>query len=235
MNKLVFLVCFLLVNIISVNGQFVYNERTIEEQIEIDKFGEKLVELALIYHPDFRIAQENSQIAKKEEVLAKNQWLDQLKVTGNLNEFAINPPDDVGDRNLFFPRYNISLQIPLGIFIRQPVSSGIAAKQYQISLLNIEGMKAAVRKEVLTQYNNYLLQRDLYDIQLQMTQDSEALLQVKENSFANGEINLLEYDAAIQAYQKGVENLLRSKNSYLNSELMLEQWIGIPLEEVSID
>lgn len=224
--------------IFSLNAQiFEYDNKSKEEQLEIDRLGERLVELALLYSPDYNSVVYNSDIAKEEKRLAKHSWLDLMFINGNINESIIDPPSQevIGNANLYYPRYNLGFRMPMGIFVNQSGQNRIAEKRYQISQLNIEKAEASIRKEVMVAYNNYLLQKDLYNIKVQITEESKAFLSAKENSFVSGEIDLLEYNAAIRTYQKDLESLLGAQNSFKNAELLLEQWIGVDLEEVSTE
>lgn len=206
--------------------------RNAEDQKERDEFGEKLVQLAIANHPDLKIADRNTEIAKKQELDAKFGWLNQITVNGNLNELTINPPDTEDGQNLFFPRYNFSVSLPLGIFFSQPIQTKVAREQYLIRVDEKEKIGLELRKSVLTTYNNYLLRKDIYEMQIEILQEEQAILQSNENQFANGEISLEEFNNSNRKYKADVEKLLTYKTAMENTKLELEEFIGADLESV---
>ncbi len=227
---------FVIVLMIIVNQavaqDYLFLGRNAQDQKDSDEFGEKLVMLAIENHPDLKIADRNTEIARRQEVEAKYSWLNQITVNGNLNELTINPPDAEEGQNLFFPRYNFSVNIPLGIFFRQPVQSKVAKEEYAIRVEEKNKIRLELKRSVLTAYNNYLLRKDIYEMQTQIVQEEQAILQSSENQFANGEISLEEYNNSNRKYKADLEKLLTYRTALENTKLEIEEFIGIELESI---
>ena len=214
----------------STSQDFQSQTRSEAEQREIDAFGEKLVLAALSNHPDLSISNRNSEIARKETSDTKVGWLNNVTISGNLNEASINPPEQAN--NLFFPRYNFSLRVPLGIFFTQPIQTKIAKEKYFISLEEMKKVESEIRTTVLTTYNNYLLRQEIYEMKVQMVEEERAILQSSETKFANGEISLEQYNDANRKYRLDIEALLFAQTNLSNAKLELEQLIGTKLDNI---
>lgn len=230
LKLLLLLTCF---GFVLAAQDFEYSMRSQEEQRQINEFGEILVQVAIENHPDSKIALENVNISEQEHKISKFSWLNQISVNGNLNEASIDPPDTEQGQNLFFPRYNFGIQIPLGIFLTQPAQAKIGKKNVNLKQLEVQKMESIIRAEVLSAYNNYLLRKEIYNIKMQIAEEEKALMRAKEDKFTSGEIDLDEYTGAIRAYQLDVERLLVAKNEFDNSKIELEQWLGRRLEEIN--
>ena len=206
--------------------------RTEQEQLLIDEFGEKLVAAAFSNHPDLSIASKNTEIAKREESETKFGWLSTITISGNLNETAIDPPPPDVANNVYYPRYNFGLRVPLAVFLSQPIQNKIAKEKFFISLEEKKKVEADLRKSVLTTYNNYLLRQEIYEMKVQMVEEERAILQSSETKFANGEISLEQYNDANRKYRLDIEALLFAQTNMSNAKLELEQLIGTNLENV---
>lgn len=230
--------CLLLLFLLVVFTNNLYSQdyldvsRNSEEQRELDEFGEKLVKIALKNHPDLLIADRNTEISKKQETIAKYEWLGSISVGGNINETSINPPpDDVG-QNIYYPRYNFGMNIPLFLFLNQPNQSRIAKEQILISIEEKRKIELELRKSVLIAYNNYLLRKDLYEMQVQRLDEEQAILKSNESKFSNGEISFEAYNNANRKYKDDFETLLFYRTNLANAKLEIEELIGTKLEDV---
>ncbi|MCV9389475.1 TolC family protein [Reichenbachiella ulvae] len=210
-----------------------YHIRSIEEQERIDAFGEKLVDLAYLNYPGFSIKDEEVAIAELEVKLSKYAWLDQLTVSANINESVIDPPSSDMVPNVYYPRYNFGVRIPVGIFVRQPTHTKIAKKMHQISLYNHEVSWMMLKKEVLSSYNDYLMYKEVYDLKIEIAEEAYAILMNMEDKFTNGEIELELYNNVAKNYKLDVEKLFAAKAEMENAKLELEMWIGRDLEDVN--
>ena len=209
-----------------------YYDAATEEAKQVKELGDKLVELAFMYQPNHAIKEEKALIAKEQVKLAKSSWLDQLSISANLNESFINPPPKDVATNVYYPKYNVGIRVPLGIFVSQPTQTKIAQKEYRISMFEVESSSAELRRNVLTAYNLYLTTKKLYDIKFETSEESRTILTTMEDKFANGEVDLTEYNKVSKAYKQDVEKLLTAKLELDNAELELEMWIGMELEDV---
>jgi len=102
---------------------------------------EKLVILAWDNNPENNILKNESEIAKYDYQIQKTSWLDNINLSGNLNQFIIQPSTDPLNRSAFFPLYNIGASISLGIFFSQPKAVQIKKLLHLNSLENINAKK----------------------------------------------------------------------------------------------
>jgi outer membrane protein TolC len=209
-----------------------YNKVILPETVKTEDFGEKLVQLAWKNMPSNAVLQTTKEVAELRVTQAKWSWLDQIRATGNLNEFTINPDANPNGNN-FFPRYNFGVAIPLGIFISTPTESRIAMKQLKVSEYQINQQKLTVRKSVLTAYQNYLMFDEILKIKTDLVEDEYANLLVMEEKFQKGEVTLEQYKAVSRTYNLEVEEKIQTNNRLQNAKLELEMLIGMRLEDVN--
>src|SRR6267142_2066693 len=92
-----------------------YNKIVLPDRIVPNSFEERLVQLAWKNHPSNRVVDQNVEIAHKEKVVARWQWLDNIYANGNLNEYTLHP--NPGAINVYYPRYNFGVRVTLGNFV----------------------------------------------------------------------------------------------------------------------
>jgi outer membrane protein TolC len=216
----------------AVAQQVDYNKIILPESAKSDDFGEKLVQLAWKNMPYNAVLQTSKEVAELRVTQAKWSWLDQIRATGNLNEFTINPDANPNGNN-FFPRYNFGVAIPLGIFISIPTESKIAMKQLKVSEYQINQQKLTVRKSVLSAYQNYLMYSEILKIKTDLVEDEYANLMAMEEKFQKGEVTLEQYKAVSRTYNLEVEEKIQTNNRLQNAKLELELLIGMRLEDVN--
>lgn len=196
------------------------------------EFNEKLVQIAWNNHPINNIARKTVKLAKYNHKQAIGQWFDIVEFQLNYNEFTLNPSTDVLNRSAYYPRYNIALRIPLGMFITQPMITKRGKEEINISEEEVNARKIQVREEVLKSYNMYLMYREIYNIQNLALTDTESSHQVIENAFRNGEESFDIYINSLNALNRiKIENI-KAETDYLNAKLDLEAKIGISLEDI---
>jgi len=206
-----------------------YNKIILPQSVNTNDFGEKLVQIAWQNHPSNKLVTKDYEIAKVTLLQTKWSWLEQISASGNLNEFTLNPEQN---SNLFFPRYNFGVTIPLGILVSVPTSTKIAQKETEKADLAIKQQKLVLRNLVLKAYHNYLMYEELLKIKSDLVEDEQASFLAVEESFQSGNVSLAEYKEALKAYNAELENQIRAKNDFENAKLEIEMYIGINLEEI---
>ena len=153
-----------------------------------DTISDKLAELAInnymIKADDAEIKSMNHEIKK-----SKASWFNSLNASFNLNEANIKAPA-ADQQNVFFPRYNFSMTLPLGSFFTKASDVKIAKARHEkaIAMKNadVENLKKLIKMEYqLYQSNKYLLA--LHELVLQ---DERVLLSVAEAKFKKNEVGL---------------------------------------------
>jgi len=193
---------------------------------------EKLVQLAM-QNPTYEVVDRNVNKSLYELRKAKGGWLGVVSVAGNVNEFTINPPPTAAPGGFanFYPRYNISVTVPLDLFINKSNDVKIARENYLIAEANRNDRYRQIRAEVLTKYEDYLMHKERLESQVRITQEEHTIFKSKERDFEDGIINLDEYTRASKAYE---EMRLRRSEYQRNVNVAkydLERMIGVPLEE----
>lgn len=193
-------------------------------------FSEKLVRLAWQNNPGVEKLHNELEKSGLGIKYSKWNWLENLKVTGNLNEFNIHKSDNPS--SLFFPRYNISASISLGTLFTNPIKTKIEKQNASISTDNINQAKLAIRSEVLRKYQVYISSKEINDLRIQMLEDSFSDYKLKEQSFTRGEITLVEYSFSLDRYNQQKISKIQSEKDFHIARLELEELIGIKLSDV---
>lgn len=224
---------FFLVISVPVLGQNVdYNKIILPDYTKTADFGEKLVQLAWKNHPSNEAFRREVDIAEVTVRQSTAAWLDIISVSGNMNEFTINPQTDIYGRSAFWPRYNIRANISLGQLFTIPSTTRMNKHKLMIAQANVNTQKLTVRNSVLKAYNEYVLREKMYKVQSQLLLDNETSHKLIEQRFKNGETNFETYSASLSNYTTMTVAQLEAERNYKNAKLDLEQLIGMRLEDV---
>jgi outer membrane protein TolC len=209
-----------------------YNKIILPESSQSTDFEERLVQLAWRNHPSNEAVRSEVDIAAYNVKQSNVSWIDNIRITGNLNEFTINKAADPFGRAAFFPKYNIGASISLGTFFNVPYNIKKSREMLVISKANVNAQKLAVRNTVLKLYNEYVMRERIYKLQSQALLDNETSHKLAEQRFKRGEITFETYSVSLTSYNDGVAAHLQAERDFKNSKLDLEQWIGMRLEDV---
>lgn len=191
---------------------------------------EELVRLAWKNNPIKSLSQNSIEAARRGVNLAEASWLENIRVTGNVNEFVINPSRDVADRAQFFPLYNVSASIPLGIFFTNPQYIKLSKIEYQNQLINLNQQKLLLRSKVLSLYEEYKLNAKINSLNSEILENAYNSFILVEENFKNGETSLENYNQAYETYKRQQINKLNAEKDLEISIISLEEIIGVDLE-----
>ncbi len=197
-----------------------------------EEFAEKLVRTAWENHPTNQVVKKNVDVANYAKKLAGAEWLNTITLTGNMNEFNIDPERDIYNRSQFLPRYNVAANISLGVFFTIPYQRGKAKAELEVSQHLVEEQKIAHSSMVLRLYNNFVMQEQIFNIQEQALIDAENNLTLAEEKFSGGEISYEAYADIRGDYNSTLITYYESEASYKNAKITLEEFVGVALEEV---
>jgi outer membrane protein TolC len=229
MKKIIF---FLVIGV-PVFGQGVdYNKIILPDYTKTTDFAEKLVQIAWRNHPSNEVFRKEVDAARYTVKQSTATWLDIISVSGNLNEFTINPQSDVFGRSAFYPRYNVRANISLGQFFTIPYTTKVNKQRLQIAEANVNVQKLTVRNTVMRAYNEYLLQEKIFKVQSQLLLDNETSHKLIEQRFKNGETNFETYSQSLSTYSTMSIGQMEAERNFKNAKLDLEQLIGMRLEDV---
>ena len=209
-----------------------YNKIILPETSQTSEFEEKLVQLAWRNHPGNEALRREVNIAGYNVKQANTSWLDNIRLTGNLNEFTLDKTSDPWGRAAFFPRYNIGASISLGTFFNVPYTIKRNREALIISQANVNAQKLTVRNTVLKLYNEFVMRERIYKLQSQALLDNETSHKLAEQRFRRGEIDFETYSTSLGGYNDVMVSQLQAERDYKNAKLDLEQWIGMRLEDV---
>ena len=211
-----------------------YNKIILPESSQTSEFEEKLVQLAWRNHPSNEAYRREVNIAAYDVKQNNASWLDNIRVTGNLNQFNIDPVANFysNDRANFFPLYNFSVSFTLGTFFNTPYNIRKSKEVLTISRANVDAQKLTVRNTVLKLYNEFVMLERIYKLQSQALLDNETSHKLAEQRFRRGEIDFETYSVSLASYNDVMVLQLQSERDYKNAKLDLEQWIGMRLEDV---
>ncbi|UII25501.1 TolC family protein [Fulvivirga maritima] len=224
MKLLTFTLTLILVSLFKLNAQTIdYDRIVLPEDAQDITIEERLVQLAWKNHPDNKMLFREKQAAKYNMRSTQWSWLEQINISGNLNEFTL---DKDSERN------NFSLSFPLGMFATRPLAVKQAREMYKISDDQIKSKMIQVRASVLSSYENYKTNKEIYEIEASATQDIEASFQLTEQRFKNGEESLEDYSNTLRSFNDQKRKEINARNAYNLAKIELEALIGLKLEEV---
>jgi outer membrane protein TolC len=218
---------------VNVNGQKIdYNTIILPPNVSDLEFPEKLVRLAWQNNPSVSILSAELDKSLLDVKYTQFTWLNNIRITGNLNEFNINTSNSALDGSMFFPRYNISATVSLGDFVLTPNRTKLMKENVNISNESINLRKLELRAEVLKRYQTFINYKEIYDIRVQMVEDAFSDYKLKEISFGKGEIPLGEYTISLERYNQHKISKILAERDVVNARIELEELIGVKISDV---
>lgn len=209
-----------------------YNKIILPDNAGNIEFEEKLVQLAWKNHPANKLLYNNLAAAQYDTKASSAEWLNTIRVSGNLNEFTLPGASDVNGRSQFYPRYNFGLAVPLGIFKSTPNIVKRNKELEQVAQHNINSQKLAVRADVLKLYNDFLMNKEIFSLRSQELEQATSSFVLLEQRFKSGEEQYEKYNQGLTQLNRIKIDRVQAQAIYFNSKLSLEELIGIKLEDV---
>ena len=193
---------------------------------------EKLVQLAM-QNPAYEIVDHAALAASYQVKIAQSGYLGLLAAQGNINEYTVNPPRYNNQTiPFYYPKYNLGINIPFNVFTIVPNTTKIAKEKYYIAAAEKNEKFREIRADVLTKYENYLLARQLVELQGKIVQGEYATLRRLESDFAENLIKLEEVEREQKVYiNEQVRSLTLQKDLNV-TKIELEKIIGVRIEDV---
>ncbi|MDP9040665.1 MAG: TolC family protein [Bacteroidota bacterium] len=193
---------------------------------------EKLVQLAM-QNPAYEIVDHAALAASYQVKIAQSGYLGLLAAQGNINEYTVNPPRYNNQTiPFYYPKYNLGINIPFNVFAIVPITTKIAKEKYYIAAAEKNEKFREIRADVLTKYENYLLARQLVELQGKIVQGEYATLKRLESDFAENLIKLEEVERQQKIYiNEQVRGLTLQKDLNV-TKIELEKIIGVRIEDV---
>jgi outer membrane protein TolC len=194
---------------------------------------EKLVQLAL-QNPNYEIADRRVSIAEYNLRKAKGSWLGLFSAQGNLNELSLKSNGGGNGLNgqIFYPRYNFSLTLPLDFFSAKSNDVKAARENLYIAEAEKNERYRAIRREVLSKYEDYLMNKEKFELQARITQAEYTRYKLAEKDFEENRITAEAFNKIEAVY---FEQLMRKTEMQRNLnvvKLELEEMIGVPFDDL---
>jgi outer membrane protein TolC len=198
----------------------------------VDSVAEKLVALAL-EGPRMRELKKTAEASYWNYKRAKTAWANNVVLSLNLNEFTFQQTfggdDPIGNR--FYPRYNFSVGLPLGLVMNNPKFTKSTKATHEVDVATIDGEKRAIRRRLLVLYESYLHQRQLLTIQQSLLIDAKKNTENQEKRFREGKITFEVYVASTRNYNQEILRELEYSKDLKQIEIQIEELIGMELED----
>lgn len=209
-----------------------YNKIIMPSTAEGITLEERLVQIAWQNHPLNEMQKSSIRIAELDVKNNRWSWLDNIGVTGNLNEFNLDESRDIDNRSQFFPRYNVSARVSLGMFVSIPIQTKMSKERVIIEEHRLKDRKLEIRAEVLRRYNDYKMAQEAFKIQSEIIEDAQTTFAYYEEQFKNGEIPFERYSLQKTTFNQARLAHLDAKRVLEEQKISLEQILGVPLEDI---
>ncbi|SFE92811.1 Outer membrane efflux protein [Chitinophaga sp. CF118] len=234
MNKHLFFSFFLIVTSLGLKAQTQTVKPT--KDFTQDDIKDKLVQLAY-NNPSIKIRDYEKDKSVSELHKSGANWLNYLTASANFNEVTLKTYKTTGTttdiRNqIYYPLWNVGLNIPLGSLVGKSSDVRIARKNVAIATAEQEVAKRQVKAMVLSKYHDYLMTKEMLTLQNELTEDDYAAFSQAETKLANGSISYEGYTNAAQRYNDDRNKKLSLERDLANVKLDIEEIIGVKLEEV---
>ncbi|CAL1518083.1 TolC family protein [Chitinophaga sp. MM2321] len=206
------------------------------DQATVARFKQRLVELAL-QNPDVEQYAIRKQINKYETNSITAGWLNHFSAAGNLNEFTLKNSSGSGNgNNLYYPRYNFGVNLPLGNLIKIP--NDIKRSKAEGKLLDIQKKSEAqsLTAKVLEFYEEYAANKKLFELHMPLMEDALISYNQAEEKFRAGDpaVSLEIYKESYRLYNAEMVKKVQLEKELRQSKLQLEGLVGMTLEQVML-
>lgn len=197
----------------------------------IKDIRQRLIELALP-GPDMEIADRNEIIAQQQLQRSKRTIMNQLIVTGNLNEFSIKGSQPTQNQANLFPRYNIGLQLPLGVMFTRAKDIRVAEQNVAIAHAERSKTYGEIKAIILKNYEDFLMYSALLDVQTKSTSAEYLNFLKVESDFENGAATEEAYNEALKKYNEEMTKKINTQRNREIARIEIEKYILVPLDDV---
>jgi outer membrane protein TolC len=228
-----FTVAFLsLILFIAGYGQERARYTTMTYNSNVDSVAEKLVAMAMT-NASIRSAENLSEQFKYLYKASKTSWLNNIALQGNINEYSFNQNNaaDPLRQSTQYPKYNFGVLVPIGMFFNNPkqVKADYFKYQYALEQINVE--KQNIRREVLINYHDYMMNKDLLAQHQQLVNDWRIIHLKNEQKFSKGEISLEAFYNSTKTYTDELSKQANLTDAVKVSSARLEALIGMNVED----
>lgn len=202
---------------------------------KVDSVAEALVALAL-NNPSVKSAENFAQQYKYLYHVSKTTWMNNIILQGNINEYSFQNnsstnPNSTLKQSTQYPKYNFGIILPVGLIINSPKQAKADYYKYQFAVEQINVEKQNIRREVLINYHDYTMNKDLLAQHQELVNDWRIIHLKNEQKFSNGEITLEAFYNSTKTYTDELSKQANLNDALKTSEARLEALIGMNVED----
>jgi Outer membrane efflux protein len=134
--------------------------------------------------------------------------------------------------NIFFPRYNLGINVNLGTIMTQKPKNRIRERELHMIEHQLNQRKLRMRAETLERYENLLAANEIYKTRVQIEQDAKANYVLVGSLYKTDEMTFVEYNEASSLYFSAVETRIKTESERRIALIRLEEIIGLTWDQV---
>lgn len=124
------------------------------------------------------------------------------------------------------------LSFNLGQFVNYGSRVRHSKEVVRVAMEDLNYQKHFMRSETIKRHQSFLMYRNLVKSQLELANQQEMTLKVMKLNFETGQVPVEEFAKIQKAYADAAQLVITSKHNMFGAKAYLEEWIGVPLEEV---
>ncbi len=208
-----------------------YNQIVVPEGQRPTNFQDYLVQLAWLNSPKTQILGFKKNKEEKEVDLKRNEWMDDVNFSFNINEVSLEnviAPDP--DNFVLYPLYQFSAGLSLGSLTNNKKERQIEEFDVRIAEMEANEHKLAIRVETLTRYNKLLLAIETLKVRTKAEEDAKSTYTVAQERFKTADLDMSDLLNASESYNNASERRLKAETDIELEKLSLEEMIGVRWE-----
>jgi outer membrane protein TolC len=195
-----------------------------------DPVAEKLAELGAKNYV-IQASEKSIDMAEEDVKKAKSLWFNHVSPNFNLNEFTLARTLGINTQfNSFWPRYNINLSLPLGMFAGNKSAVNKSKIAVEQAKLNQETIILNIKRNIRVYYQDYISNKYLLALQESLLQDEKIILDRVNTSFENNQVDLEVFTAATKKYNDLLSKKITLLRDINYAVFNLEEILGMPLD-----
>jgi len=188
-------------------------------------FIERLKELAWENYPEFRW---HDYEVRRFGVIMRQRRLEMIEaITFNYNFFGADRNNDIA------PIAGFGFSVNLGRFFYTGARVRDARYLREQARARRDLDRVRIAMEVIERYSFYKRSLELTELQAEALENNRQTMRMMQRQFEEGEIPLIEFQRASDAFVEDMKLYITNKNDLLKGKLELEQLVGKRLEEIN--
>lgn len=170
----------------------------------------------------------NIRIAESNLRKAKTTWMDALSANANINEFVVNNSPAA----IYYPKYNVGVNVPLSIFSRQKNSVEVARELITINTVQRNERIKTIRTTVLTRYENYLEKKEQLQLHSEAAEEMQTSYLKAKKDYASNRIGLEQLNQTYLLYNSELSKQRTADRDLKVAYIELEEMVGFRLKDI---